>query len=254
MSDGVLSSTVAYRVRFDESGPSGTLRASTLLRYAQDAAWIHSERLGFDRDWYAGRGLTWVVRCAEVEVLSAPLMGETLTVTTTIAGYRRVWARRWTEMLRADGRPAATVLTDWVITDGRGAPTRVPPEFVQLFGEAVGGFEPARVALPAPPDTAIERRFEVRPHELDPLAHANNAVYVDWLHELVAEVPGGPGLLDREPRRYRLEYAQAAAPGMDLMARAWPFEGGIAYRLTGDGGDGGVELLRATVGPPRQES
>ena len=46
-----------YRVRFDEAGPDGLLRTSALMRYAQDIAWRHSEQLGFDRDWYASRGL-----------------------------------------------------------------------------------------------------------------------------------------------------------------------------------------------------
>ena len=48
-----------YRVRFDEAGPDGLLRASGLLRYAQDVAWMHSEALGFDRAWYRERDLAW---------------------------------------------------------------------------------------------------------------------------------------------------------------------------------------------------
>jgi len=38
-----------YRVRFDEAGPDGLLRTSTLLRYAQDLAAFHSAKRGFDR-------------------------------------------------------------------------------------------------------------------------------------------------------------------------------------------------------------
>ena len=38
----------------------------SLLRYAQDLAWFHSASRGFDRDWYAERGLTWLARAAEV--------------------------------------------------------------------------------------------------------------------------------------------------------------------------------------------
>ena len=54
----------SYRVRFDESVPTGTIRTSGLLRYAQDVAWMHSDALGFDRDWYQARSLTWLVRAA----------------------------------------------------------------------------------------------------------------------------------------------------------------------------------------------
>ena len=56
-------------MRFDEAAPDGRLRTSGLLRYAQDLAWIHSASLGFDRGWYGERGLTWLVRAANVAVL-----------------------------------------------------------------------------------------------------------------------------------------------------------------------------------------
>ena len=58
-----------YRVRFDEAGPDGLLRASGYLRWAQDMAWRHSEAAGLDRDWYAEQGLTWLIRAAELDIV-----------------------------------------------------------------------------------------------------------------------------------------------------------------------------------------
>ena len=84
----------AYRVRFDEAGPDGRLRTSGLLRYTQDLAAQHSEALGYDRAWYAARGLTWLVRAAEIEVLRAIPYGVHLLGTTRVVGFRRVWSRR----------------------------------------------------------------------------------------------------------------------------------------------------------------
>ena len=70
-----------FRVRFDEAGPDGRLRTSVLLRYAQDVSWLHSTTRGFDRGWYAERGLTWLVRTAEVAVLAPIVVGEELVGT-----------------------------------------------------------------------------------------------------------------------------------------------------------------------------
>src|SRR2546421_11450211 len=67
-----------YRVRFDEAGPDGRIRTSALLRYAQDVAWRHSEALGFDRQRYVDRGLWWVVRAVDLEVLWPVGMGRTI--------------------------------------------------------------------------------------------------------------------------------------------------------------------------------
>jgi acyl-ACP thioesterase len=239
-----FEATVAYRVRFDESNAKGVLRTAGLLRFAQDAAWIHSERLGFDREWYASRGLWWVVRCAEVLVRDDIPMGETLDVTTRVVGYRKVWARRQTEVSHPSGDVAATLLTDWVITDGRGTPTRLPAAFLDLFGTLMAPFTPGRVVLPPlAAGDARTRTFAVRPQDLDPLAHVNNAAYLDYIEESLVEA-GQAAWLERAPRRYRLEYAAAAEPGETLTARLWPTANGFACRLErADGSD----LVRATL-------
>ena len=103
--DLVAGVTVPYRVRFDECGADGIVRTSSLLRYAQDVAWVHSEQLGFDREWYTSRGLAWVVRAAELGILQSVPLGMTLSVSTRITGFRKVWARRRTEGRDETGVP-----------------------------------------------------------------------------------------------------------------------------------------------------
>lgn len=249
-----LAHEAPYRVRFDEAGPDGLLRTSGLLRYAQDVAWLHSTALGFDRDWYRARGLTWLVRAAELEVLEPIAMGTPVVSRTAVVGQRRVWARRRGEFRLADGTLAGWVHTDWVLIDERGGLVRIPAVFGDAFKipEATGRI--GRVALgPTPPD-ARRRAFDVRPHELDPMDHVNNAVYVDWLEEAVGlaagvEAAAGGGaqnVLRSLPRRYRLEYAVAADAGASLRDAAWRDGDGWAYRVTTATG---TELFRAVCAP-----
>ncbi len=244
------SATVDYRVRFDECAPSGAVRAAVYLRWAQDVAWIHSERLGFDRAWYDARELAWVVRGVQLVVLAPSGSGDVLSVSTRVTGYRRVWARRLTEVRTGDARLVAAAFTDWVITDRRGLPTRVPAEFGDRFAVPPGTFEPTRIHLAAPPADAALLPFRVRTQELDPYGHANNAVYVDWLDE-AAEASASGGIADGAlgaalgpldaapgatsatavPRRYRLEYLLPTPPAAELVACAWPDGRGISYLL-----------------------
>ena len=214
-------STATYRVRFDEAGPDGIARASAYLRYAQDLAWLHSERRGFGRPWYQERNLAWVVRAVDLTIVAALPTGTPVVATTEVTGGRRVMARRRCD-LRAelDGAQIATVLTDWVMTTTAGVPTRVPDAFPIAFGVPLGSFEPTRVDPGPAPADAVRSSFAVRLHELDPMGHVNNAVYLDWLDEAVAL--GAPGAIGTVPRRYRLEYRAAAAPGAVLDSRAWP--------------------------------
>jgi acyl-ACP thioesterase len=237
--------SVPYRVRFDEAGPDGLLRTSVLLRYAQDVAWHHSTIRGYDRAWYAERGLAWLVRTAAVAVSTAIPVGSELVGTTRVLGWRRVWARRGTEFHDVLGNLVAWAQIDWVLLDARGAPTRIPAEFAPVFGTATETLGLARVALGEPPTEARRTTIAVRPQELDPMAHVNNAVYADWLEEAVIDA-GDEAATRAVPRLMRLEYAAAADPGAQLTADTWPIEDGWSFRLRDDSG---AELLRARLEP-----
>lgn len=242
--------SVSYRVRFDEAGPDGRLRTSVLLRYAQDVAWHHSATRGFDRAWYGERGLAWLVRAAEVTVIAPVPVGSDLTGTTRVVGWRRVWARRFTEFNDAAGSLAASAQIDWVLLDARGWPTRIPAEFEPIFGAPVATFGVARVALGEPPADARQLRFVVRPQELDPMAHVNNAVYADWLDEAV--IAAGGQLATRAlPRVLRLEYAAPADGDAQLQAETWSTGDGWSYLLSDEAGQ---ELLRARLEVAAPES
>ena len=116
-----------------------------------------------------------------------------------------------------------------------------PDELLQAFEVLDGELRPARVVLPPPPADATVLRFGVRAHELDPMGHVNNAVYVDWLDEAVAATCNG---VAPEPpaRRYALEYLTPAGPGARLVGRVWPEDEGWSYRLDGEDG---AAVLRA---------
>jgi acyl-ACP thioesterase len=248
LADGRPAWQTSYRVRFDEAGPDSTLRTSGFMRYAQDLGWLHSTDLGFGQAWYAEHGLTWLVRAAELRLDAAPPMGSRVVARTAIVGIRRVFARRRGEFLLEDGTPAGWVHTDWVLIDRRGALTRIPDIFNQVFG----GTDPmgpiGRIPLPPTPPDARRRRLAVRAHELDPLNHANNAVYLDWLEESIRDATGPDdpdGPLRALPRRYRMEFAVAAEAGDELEGAAWPDGSGWSYRLTGVAD--GIDRFRATL-------
>ncbi len=233
-----------YRVRFDEAGADGRIRTSALLRYASDIAWRHSEDLGFDRTWYTERGRWWVVRAVELEVLAPIVMGRSLRLATAVVGHRRIWARRRGEFRLPDGALAALAVADWVIVDERGRILRIPGDFGDAFPNPELDGEIIRVAVPpAPPDVA-QLLLHVRPQDLDPMGHVNNAVYLDWIEEAIASA-GGADALTAIPRRAAIEYAASAELGDTLAASAWREGGAWWVRLTRIEDD--AVLVRARV-------
>lgn len=239
-----------FRVRFDECGPDGLLRTSVLLRYAQDLASFHSALVGIDRAWYAARGIGWLVRAAEVAVLRPVRVGDLLQGATKAVGFRRVWARRRSEFRDASGELVVWCNIDWVLLDARGAPTRIPVEFDAAFRAPPATFALARVDIGDAPPNADRATFTVRPQELDPMDHANNAVYADWLDERVIAAGGDTGVLATRalPRLARLEYARSAERGATVHASTWPDPDGAGWSCRVDADDG-TPLLRARLEP-----
>ena len=222
-----------YRVRFDEAGPDGALRASGFLRYAQDLAWVHSESAGFDRDWYRDRGLTWLVRAIQLNLLEEVPYGSDLCVSTEVVGFRRVWARRRNEFTVAGHeRTVALALTDWVLLDTRGRLVRPPREILDAF-EAPADFTPLRLARADPPAAAFTTGIRVRRADLDPMAHVNNAAYLDYVDEVFV----GQSRIQRMPlpRRYLGEFNEPAEPQAHLRSTSWTAHDAWWFNLDVDG-------------------
>lgn len=225
-----------YRVRFDEAGPDGYLRASGFLRFAQDLAWIHSESAGFGRDWYSTRGLTWLVRAIELDVLENVEYGTSLDVSTEVVGFRRVWARRRSEFKPAGHeRMVGLAITDWVLLNAAGRPVRPPQEILDVFGAEsdFGDFSPLRMKAPTQTGEVSPREFRPRRSELDPMAHVNNAAYLDYMDEQflgLERIRHGLPV----PRRYRAEFLWSAEAGAKVVGHGWEEDAAWHYRLSTD--------------------
>ena len=163
-----------------------------------------------------------------------------------MTGFRRVSSRRESQVLSETGELMACIEIDWVMTDERGVPTRIPQELSGFVPGAGESFEMNKVALPEPPPEATVRQFRVRRRDLDPLDHVNNSVYLDYFEQALEEA-GAAGSLSIEPRVYTLEYAGAAAHGERIVGRVWPHEGGWAYLLIREDGS---PVLRARLDFP----
>ena len=234
-----------FRVRFEDATADETVRTAVYLAWVADIAWQHSTLLGFGRDWYSERGLFWLVRAIELDVFAPIRTYAEVFVSTEVVGYRRIGARRESEVRDASGELLARLRIDWVMVDDRGVPTRVPEDFRKFIADGAATFEMLKVPLPEPPAGAPARSFHVHRRDLDPLDHGNNSVYLDYFEEAL-EAAGQGESLRATPRRYVLDFASSAARDEALTSRTWPLDGGWAYRLTRADG---CDIFRARLDP-----
>jgi len=104
------------------------------VQWMQDAAMQHSAATGCTRMTEA-LGATWVARMHRIEYLSPAFAGESISVLTWIADFRKVRSLRRYKFIRTeDQKVLAEGETDWVLVDAStGRPRGIPRELANLF-------------------------------------------------------------------------------------------------------------------------
>jgi acyl-CoA thioester hydrolase len=202
------------------------------LRYLAQAAVEASAAAGFGPAWYAAAGAVWLVRRSTLTIHDPIRGGERLAIRTWVEDFRRVRSHRRYDVRDRGERQVLEGRTDWVYVDAvTGKPRRVPQEVERALGDAatVAQERPGWEAPPPPPAPA-RSLHRVRLHDLDSLAHVNNAVYLDlvaqathdalaahgWSLDRMLGEGGAPTLADAD-----LEYLSGARYGDEIEIFTW---------------------------------
>ena len=177
-----------FAVQSFDADAFGLLSPVALAGYLQEAAGRSAEALGFGMSHLKTRGLAWVLSRQRL-VLDVPIrLGDSLTVETWPSGLDRLWALRDFRLQR-DGIEVGRALSSWLVMNLESRrpsrPDRVlPPERHGQTAHVLPLEAPPVAALASP---ELERRFQVRYADIDPLQHVTNASYIGWALEALAE-------------------------------------------------------------------
>lgn len=180
--------------------PRDVARAGDIWRSFQDAALIGSSRVGWPPSKYREEGIAFIVRTMTVVHHREIRYGEPVTGQTWVSEFRRRIITPRQIVLYASGQPAAVATQEWVhvrerIKEGQGiAPARASEELIASFDPVPEG--PVAVLPEWDAAEGPEHRFafEVWHTDMDPLAHANHPLYLDWCDESTSRVLAAAGV------------------------------------------------------------
>lgn len=233
--------TAHFHIRQYELNSYGELPNSTLQRLFQETATLATRNAGYDVRYHAERESIWVVHQMTLEHSRPIRYPDELTIDTWLSDAQKVRTHReYLARNAATGEIVARGRAQWVHLHAKSLrPLRIPQELFDKFQpngvSALVRVEPR--AYPAPqidlPEFRATRR--VYRYEADEVRHVNNAFYVDWLEEALADAiakhPSTPLRSAQDANRlcvYRhdIEYARSAMPGDEVI---------ISVRLVGVG-------------------
>lgn len=215
----------ARRVRLADVSPAGRLRLDAAARFLQDLS----------ADDTADAALpdaeAWVVRKTVIEVTTFPRYLEPLELATWCSGTGSHWAERRISIVGALGG-AVEAATTWVHFDSAsGRPSRIPPGFDAIYGEAAGGRRvKARLDHPDPPDRGREGfPWPLRFTDFDVLDHVNNAACWQIVEEALASRRGL-----RAPLRAEVQHRTAIERGAIVDVIVTDDEGAVSLWARAD--------------------
>jgi acyl-CoA thioester hydrolase len=130
--------TNCWPVRHYELDRNGHVNNAVYLNYAEQLTIEHAEAAGFDAEWSASKGGSWVVHRSVLTYHRPAVYRDLLELTVRVELVQGTRGIRRTTIKRAwDGRTVAEVLTEWVwVRTSDGRPARVPDELVEVAREA----------------------------------------------------------------------------------------------------------------------
>ena len=180
-------------VGFNEADTHHRIRLKHLFNYLQEAASIHSQQVGCGTADLLEQGFAWVLNKAGLTINRLPKLGEEIEIVTWHKGTRGFRSYRDYRILCGEEVLVAGA-SIWLYIDVQKKKIVKPP--ADLSARYTFEAEDATdLDLDAwRPDKTFEPQrsatITTRPSDFDPLGHANNAVYLDYLEVLLGDYLG----------------------------------------------------------------
>lgn len=229
----------SFPVRAYDVTPHGAASPLALCDFMQVAAGNHAAHLGLSMESLLQDGRAWVLAFLRLQVDRYPVWHRTLEIETWPSGLDRLYATR--EFILSDEKgECARATSAWLVIDTeRRRPLRPPAALNEIDPpDRPPAIEVERSKMEKPTtESAHEREFRVRYHDLDLNRHVNNVRYVEWALETLPTDWLDAYALDKLTLEFRAE-TTADDPVRSTVHPVDPENGAFARDASGRGASG----------------
>jgi acyl-ACP thioesterase len=237
--------TEVFPIRAFECDLHGRLLPRTFCLLLQEAASSHAAELGVSVDGLLERGVAWVLAQLRLVVHRWPRVGDRLTIETWPEAASGSRTERRFVVADGAGGSIGEAITIWLVLDlERRRPVRLPDFVVTRLAAVVSSASPTRLSpIPAFGAAQHERALTVGYSDLDPVRHANNAAFVEWM----VECTSGDLWESHDPAEVEVHYLAECRFGDAVVSQSAVVDGAepptLLHRLVR--ATDGVEAARA---------
>jgi len=210
--------TETFPIRAFECDLHGRLLPRTFCLLLQEAASAHAAELGVAVDGLIERGVAWVLAQLRLQVHRWPRSGDRLTIETWPEAASGSRTERRFVVTGSGGTPIGEAVTIWLVLDlERRRPVRLPDFVAPRLAAIVSSASPTRLSpIPAFAAPQHERALTVGYSDLDPVRHANNAAFVEWM----VECTSGELWESHEPAEVEVHYLAECRLGDAIVSQS----------------------------------
>jgi medium-chain acyl-[acyl-carrier-protein] hydrolase len=223
--------TLTRKIDYADVGTDFNQNLGAFFKLIQEAAVLHSERVGYDTQTLLDRGEVWILNALEAEIYRYPRLREEISVVTWHRKSKGFKAFR-DFRVQAGEETLASASSLWLYFDIRKKRlTRVPAETGEVYtSEGDKALESTIETWTPRGDFTPEFETElgVRHSDFDPLNHVNNAVYLDYLETLVARSGDHRKKIKGLKIQYKKEIDRTVTT---LKAGLQPTDSGCCFKL-----------------------
>lgn len=224
---------LARKVAYTDVDGRFRMKPRALMRLLQEAAVVHSERVGVPSSALVASGSVWILNKIALEVRRWPAHREALRIVTWHRGSRGFRAYRDFRVY-ADGTCVADAASLWLYFDLETRRLRRVPaalgDAYTVESDTAGPFDLDAWKPPVDDPPEVEMTITTRAGDYDPLGHVNNTAYFDFVDTLAVRAAPAAGAI----RRLAIHFQREIGPEVDRIVAGWtPTAAGGRFRLTG---------------------